>query len=95
MSEGYSIVNNKKLSRFEIALENGEFAELQYRWLKGNMVLMHTFVPKEVRTKGIGAFLVRYVLGYVREQGLKIMPYCPFVAKFIKEHVEYGDLVVK
>lgn len=49
----YTIVNNKKLSRFEIALDSGEYAILEYRWLKGNMALMHTFVPSEVRTKGV------------------------------------------
>ena len=95
MIADYKVVNNKKLYRFEIALESGEFAEVQYRWLKGNMVLMHTFVPKEARTVGMGAFLVKYVLDYAREHALKILPYCPFVAKYIKEHTEYEDLIAK
>ncbi len=95
MGDNYTVINNKQLSRFEIAFENSEFAELQYRWLKGDMVLMHTFVPKDIRIKGIGSFLVKYVLDYVRANNLKIRPYCPFVAKYIKEHTEYEDLVNK
>ena len=87
------VINNKKLSRFEIALEDGDTARLEYRWLKGNMVLMHTFVPPSGRGKGIGQELVKYVLDYAREQGLKIVVYCPFVAKYMKEHAEYDDLV--
>ena len=95
MHSAYNIVNNKQLSRFEIAFENGEFAVLQYRWLKGNMVLMHTIVPNDMRKQGIGAELVKYVLDYARANDLKIRPYCPFVAKYIKEHPEYEDLVDK
>ncbi len=87
------VVNNKKLFRFEIALPGGEFATLEYRWLRGSMVLMHTLVPLSARRQGIGAELVKYVLDYARAQNLKIIVYCPFVAKYIKYHPEYNDLV--
>ena len=87
------VVNNKKLFRFEILLENGEYAVLQYRWLKGSMALMHTLVPKSTQKKGIGSFLVKYVLDYAKAHGLKVLPFCPFVAKYIKDHPEYEELV--
>ncbi len=87
------IINNKKQFRFEISLPGGEMAELDYRWLKGNMVLMHTIVPVSARKQGIGATLVKYVLDYVREHHLKIVIYCPFVAKYVDTHPEYKDLV--
>ena len=87
------VVNNKKLFRFEILLPDGEYAILEYRWLKGSMVLMHTFVPVSGRGKGVGAALVKYVLDYAREQNLTIIVYCPFVAKYMKAHPEYNDLV--
>jgi len=87
------IQNNKKLSRFEAALPGGEYARLEYRWLKGSMVLMHTFVPEAFRNTGTGARLVKYVLDYAREQGLKIIVYCPFVQKYMELHPEYNDLI--
>jgi predicted GNAT family acetyltransferase len=87
------ITNNKRQFRFEIQFPDGEIAELDYRWLKGSMVLMHTIVPTSQRMKGIGAKLVKYVLDYAREHHLKIIVYCPFVAKYVKEHPEYNDLV--
>ncbi len=87
------ITNNKKMYRFEAALPDGEFATLEYRWLKGSMVLMHTLVPPSGRGKGVGPALVKYVLDYVRAQGLKIVVYCPFVAKYMTTHPEYNDLV--
>ena len=87
------VVNNKKEYRFQVALPDGEFAVLQYRWLRGSMVLMHTIVPPSGRKKGLGSFIVKYVLDYARASGLKIIHYCPFVVKYIKEHPEYADLV--
>ena len=87
------IINNKKQFRFEIAMPDGEIAELDYRWLKGSMVLMHTIVPVSARKQGIGGMLVKYVLDYARDNHLKIIIYCPFVAKYVHEHPEYKDLV--
>jgi predicted GNAT family acetyltransferase len=86
------VVNNKKLFRFEILLDDGEYAVLQYRWLKGSMVLMHTLVPRSAQNKGIGSILVKGVLEYLREHNLKIIVYCPFVAKYMRIHPEYNDL---
>jgi predicted GNAT family acetyltransferase len=87
------VTNNKKEFRFGTPTGDGELATLQYRWLRGSLVLMHTFVPDAARGKGIGAALVKYVLDYAREQDLKIIIYCPFVEKYVKEHPEYNDLI--
>ena len=87
------VVNNKKQFRFEILLPDGEYATLEYRWLKGSMVLMHTLVPVSARGKGIGALLVKQVLDYARQQNLRIIVYCPFVKKYMTGHPEYNDLI--
>lgn len=87
------IVNNKREFRFEIVLPDGEIARLDYRWLKGSMVLMHTVVPAGHRGKGIGAALVRYVLDYVSQHHLRIIVYCPFVELYLKKHPEYNYLL--
>ena len=87
------IINNKKHFRFEAALPGGEYATLEYRWLRGSMALMHTLVPTSARGKGVGAELVKYVLDYVRQQHLKIVVYCPFVNKYLEGHPEYSGLI--
>lgn len=87
------VINNKERFRYEIALDNGEFAYLEYRWKKGDMVLMHTLVPKESRGKGYAAMLVKYVFEDLRNRGLKAIVYCPFVTAYLKKHTEYSDLV--
>jgi len=87
------IINNKKNSRFEAPQPDGELAILEYRWLKGSIVLMHTVVPPSGRGKGVGAELVKFVLDYIRANGLKMIVYCPFVAKYLEKHPEYNDLL--
>jgi len=89
------ITNNKKLFRFEIALAEGEFATLSYRWLKGNMVLMQTLVPAAARGQGLAGMLAKYALENAREHGLQVVVYCHFVADYLKEHPEYNDVVAQ
>jgi predicted GNAT family acetyltransferase len=90
--ENYTVVNNKQLLRFEIEL-NGEFAYLDYRWYKGDIALMHTVVPDEMQGKGIASIIAKEALEYAKKEKLKIMLYCPFVAKYVKEHTEYSVLI--
>lgn len=90
-----TVVNNKRQFRFEIAFENGEVASLEYRWLKGSMVLMRTLVPKEMRGKGYGAQLVQAVMAHARTHNLKIIVYCPFIIEYMKTHPEYNDLLLQ
>ncbi len=87
------IINNKRNFHFEAKLPDGEVATLEYRWLRGSMVLMHTLVPISARGKGVGAVLVKYVLDHIRQHGLKMIIYCPFVTKYLEKNPEYKDLI--
>ena len=87
------VTNNKRQSQFEIKLEDGEIAELTYRWLKGSMVLMHTGVPKSGQNRGVGSALAKYALENARTHHLKVIVYCPFVATYLKRHPEYNDVI--
>ncbi len=87
------VTNNKQHFRFEIALPDNEVAYVEYRWLKGSIVLMHTLVPSSARGKGTGGLLVKSVLDHIRKHGLKMIVYCPFVSKYLELHPEYEDLL--
>ena len=88
-----NISNNKKQFRFEGTLPDEDIAYLEYRWLKGNMVLMRTWVPTSGREQGIGSKLIEHTLQHAHTHGLHIIPYCSFVVSFIKEHPQYLPLV--
>ncbi len=94
MPGAIAIVNNKKLFRFETDIPGqAEAAFIQYRWLKANMVLMHTFVPQALRNKGLAAQLTQFILTYAQQHGLKIIPYCPYIQNYLSQHPEYQFLV--
>ncbi|KOY84515.1 hypothetical protein AD998_20170 [bacterium 336/3] len=92
MENNYKVTNNETNQRFEIAIEN-EIAYLEYRWYKGDLALMHTLVPTEFKRRGIASSLVKFALEYAKEKQLKIIVYCPFVGKYLKNHTEYSFLI--
>lgn len=87
--EGTSeVVNNTKQQQFEILLDS-EVAYLTYRFYKNDIALMHTVVPEKHRGKGLGNLLVKYAFSYAKNMQKKVMVYCPYVGKFVKENPEY------
>jgi uncharacterized protein len=89
-----TITNNKRQFRFEIDKEGfDDPATLDYRWLKGSMVLMKTWVPLNLRGAGLGKKLAIHALEHARTHRLKIIVYCPFIELFIKNHPEYEELL--
>jgi predicted GNAT family acetyltransferase len=88
------IINNENHQRFESKVDE-EIAFIEYRYYKGDIAFTHTFVPQKYRGKGISSLLAKYALEYAKEKNLKIMVYCPFIAKYIKDHPEYEFLIDK
>lgn len=92
--ENYTVTNNLQNLRYEVDTD-GEKAYLEYRWHKGIIALMHTFVPENFEGKGIAGLLVKTALENAKTEGLKIMVYCPFVSSYLKRHPEYQELIDK
>ena len=96
MATDYSkipLLNNTTGSqkRFELHLEGG-VAYTEYMINKLNVIyLTHTEVPAAMEGKGVGSALIQKVLQYIREEGLKMAPLCPFVAVYLKRHPEEGN----
>lgn len=87
------VVNNKEHFQFQITLEDGEKAVLEYRWHDKDLTLMHTFVPPAHEGKGVAALLAKEALEYAKAEGIKVIVYCPYVAAYLKRHPEYKELV--
>jgi predicted GNAT family acetyltransferase len=81
------VVNNEDKLRFEVSL-NGEFAFIDYRYYKKDIAFMHTTVPETFRGMGIAAAMAVTALDFARKQHRKIMLYCPFMSKYVREHPE-------
>jgi len=90
--ENVEVINNQKNHRFEIKI-NEDLAIVPYN-VKDDMIgLFHTEVPEKFRGKGLGTKLAVYALNYAKDHHLKILPYCPFITHYIKEHPEWKQYV--
>lgn len=88
----YTVIDNTELNRFEIHA-NGHIAFENYERFDGGIAYVLTKVSDELGGRGIGSFLIKYILDDARTKGLKVKPVCPFVQKYIDKHPEYQDLV--
>lgn len=58
----------------------------------GRVELVHTEVKPEFRGRGIGEALADAALRAARAAGETVVPSCPFVARYMREHPEYEEL---
>jgi hypothetical protein len=80
--------------RFVAELDGGALALLEYREVGGGALdYYRTFVPRELRGRGVAGRLVEFALDDARRRGFKVRPTCPFVAKVIAARPDYADLV--
>ena len=91
--ENKKAVNNKEKRRFVI-VEEGMTSLAAYEISDGDMELYHTEVPARLEGRGIGSALAKAALDYAQENGLEVIPSCPFIAAYIERHPEYQELVV-
>lgn len=78
--------------RFEIDL-GGSTAIAAYTLHDNAIIFTHTEVPEQHEGQGIGTLLIKAGLDYARQQGLKVVPSCPFFAAYMKKHAEVQDLL--
>jgi predicted GNAT family acetyltransferase len=88
-----TVRNNTARNRFELDLD-GKTAAAYYTLSPGVITFTHTEVPQEMSGHGIGSQLVRSALESARQQGLKVVPKCPFVSAYMAKHPEFNDLLL-
>lgn len=87
------VTDNPDRSRFEI-FEAGEIAGFaQYHRFKDEIAFIHTEIDPRFEGRGMAGKLARAALDAAREQGLAVLPFCPYFRGWISKHPEYVDLV--
>ena len=94
LTEKYIVHLDEKDQRFEVPLDD-EVAYIDYRWYDGRLMLLYVYVPVPYRGKGISNVLIRHALEYAKSKGVKINIYCPYIAKYVRTHPEYHELLDK
>jgi hypothetical protein len=81
--------------RYEARLgAGGELAALvTYDLSETWIALLHTEVQERFEGLGIGSQLIERVFDDVRQRGLRIIPRCPFVVRWLERHPEQHDVL--
>jgi uncharacterized protein len=87
-----TVRDNSEEGQFEARLGN-DMAVAKYTRIGNAFMFTHTEVPEELEGRGIGSRLVHEALESAKQRGLTVIPMCPFVASYIREHPEYLELV--
>ena len=82
---------NIQKNRFEASVD-GKLCILEYELEDGIIRMNHVRVPKEVGGRGIAGELTRHALDHAWAEGWKVIPNCPYVARWIERHPEYQTL---
>jgi hypothetical protein len=73
-------------TRFVMTLDGAD-SVLQYRAVDAATVeYYHTFVPRELRGRGLASRLTAGALRHAADNGWKVVPTCPFVAAYLERH---------
>ena len=86
------VIHDATARRFEIILD-GHRSELDYESDGERVVFTHTFVPPELRGRGIAEKLVRAGLEWARGEKKRVVPACSYVAAFVQRHAEFKSLI--
>ena len=92
MADVPAVVDNEAESRFEVSID-GHVAELVYRRHGDRLVLAHTGVPDELEGRGVGGMLVNAAIERAVEQGLTVVPMCPFARRWLERHPDVAGRV--
>ncbi|HAD98755.1 MAG TPA: N-acetyltransferase, partial [Cryomorphaceae bacterium] len=87
--------DNTGEKRYEMHLTGDQMAYIEYIKAQNKVYLTHTEVPKTLGGQGIGSKIVELVLKEIDQQKLELVPLCPFVVHFLKEHPKWQRLVMK
>ena len=85
--------DNPQANRFEASLDDTLMAVAQYERTGNQITFTHTIVAEAAEGHGVGGKLVAFALNQARAEALAVVPLCPFVQSYLRQHPEYGDLV--
>jgi predicted GNAT family acetyltransferase len=88
-----AVTDNPAESRFEISVDDELVGYLEYQVEDGAYAIPHTRIFPQFRHQGLGATLVVNSLETIRDRSARVLPYCSFVPKVMREHPELAELV--
>jgi uncharacterized protein len=88
-----SVRDNPDQRRFELLVDGAVAGLAAYRVRDGVTVVTHSEVDPAFRGRGLGSELARLTLDELRTRNARVIPACPFFARYVQEHHEYDDIL--
>lgn len=80
-------------SRYEVWVDDELAGFTAYRPQGARLAFTHTEVLPAFSGQGVATELIAGALDDVRASGRQLLPFCPFVQRFVRDHADYLDLV--
>ena len=86
MNESVQVEHNLQKQCFSVLID-GYQGLLEYRTVdEQTLDFHHTFVPDELRGKGIASILAKAAFSYAKDHQLKVIPSCSYIATYMQRH---------
>jgi uncharacterized protein len=86
------VVDDPEHERFVLEW-HGATAFLEYEVDDGRLLLIHTEVPQSLVGRGIGGRLVHAGVDRAGQDGLTVVPWCPFARRWLRDHADAAATV--
>lgn len=89
-----NVLHDGTRQEFYVEYPEGK-AFLHYERERDTLNFHHTFVPPELRGKGIAEEIVKAGFDFVEKNNLKVIPSCPYVARLVMKNPKWKQFVVR
>lgn len=79
--------------QYEITVDGEHAGLIDYVDTEGQRILYHTEIDDKFGGQGLAGTLVEQALADTRAAGKRIVPVCPYIAKYVKRHHDYDDIL--
>lgn len=84
---------NEDKSQYQILEGDQVLGFAEYRPVADAVMLPHTEIAEGHEGEGLGSQLAKFALDDIKASGKHVIPMCPFISGYIRNHPEYLELV--
>ncbi|MCW4601918.1 GNAT family N-acetyltransferase [Janibacter hoylei] len=81
--------------RFEVSSDGAVAGFAQFVDHDGRRVFFHTEIGEEFGGQGLAGTVVEAAVRATRDEGLTVVPVCPYVTKWLTKHTDHGATVAQ
>ena len=90
--DALAIVDVLEAGRYEAHAGQVLAGFIEYRWMGGRRVLLHTEVLPGFAGRGVGSTMARHVLDEAVASHARVTVKCPFIRAYIERHQQYASI---